>query len=123
MLAEIFGLIEARCPVASARARLSTTGGPTGASSAARLMSARGTPARCASNSSSCLASTGGTLCRTTIRHSTRVRDAHAAHLAVGQAYLEHPVSQDYRDLAHELIIRARLDTDAMAGSDDCPAC
>jgi chromosome partitioning protein len=59
----------------------------------------------------------GGTLCRTTIRHSTRVRDAHAAHLAVGQAYPEHPVSQDYRDLADELIIRARLDAGAMAGS------
>src|SRR3954453_15489564 len=28
-------------------------------------------------------ASAGRVLCRTTIRHSTRVRDAHAAHLAV----------------------------------------
>ena len=59
----------------------------------------------------------GGTLCRTTVRYSTRVRDAHAAHLAVGQAYPEHPVSQDYRDLADEIIIRARLDTDTMAGA------
>jgi chromosome partitioning protein len=52
----------------------------------------------------------GGTLCRTTIRHSTRVRDAHAARLAVGQAFPMHPASQDYRDLADELIVRARLD-------------
>jgi chromosome partitioning protein len=53
----------------------------------------------------------GGTLCRTTIRHTTRVRDAHVAHLAVGQLYPEHPVSQDYRNLAAELIFRARLTT------------
>ena len=39
-------------------------------------------------------------LCRTTIRHSTQVRDAHAAGLAVGQLDPEHPVSEDYRDLA-----------------------
>lgn len=52
-----------------------------------------------------------GTLCRTTIRHTTRVRDAHVAHLAVGQLYPEHPVSQDYRDLADVLILRARLTT------------
>jgi chromosome partitioning protein len=59
----------------------------------------------------------GGTLCRTTIRHSTRVRDAHAAHLAVGQAYPEHRVSHDYRALAGEIIVRARLEVDAMAGA------
>jgi chromosome partitioning protein len=59
----------------------------------------------------------GGTLCRTTIRHSTRVRDAHAAHLAVGQASPEHPVSRDYRELADELIVRARLGVDALAGA------
>jgi len=53
----------------------------------------------------------GGTLCRTTIRQTTRVRDAHAAHLAVAQLHPEHPVSQDYRDLAAELIVRARLST------------
>jgi chromosome partitioning protein len=53
----------------------------------------------------------GGTLCRTTIRQTTRVRDAHAAHLAVGQLHPDHPVSQDYRDLAAELIVRARLPT------------
>lgn len=51
----------------------------------------------------------GGTLCRTVIRQSTRVRDAHAAGLAVGQAYPDHPASQDYRDLAAEVILRARL--------------
>jgi chromosome partitioning protein len=51
----------------------------------------------------------GGTLCRTTIRLSTRVREAHLAREAVGQAFPEHPVSQDYRDLADELIVRARL--------------
>jgi chromosome partitioning protein len=51
----------------------------------------------------------GGTLCRTTIRQTTRVRDAHAAHLAVGQLHPDHPVSQDYRDLAAELIVRVRL--------------
>jgi chromosome partitioning protein len=53
----------------------------------------------------------GGALCRTTIRQTTRVRDAHVAHLAVGQLHPEHPVSQDYRDLAAELIVRARLTT------------
>jgi hypothetical protein len=37
------------------------------------------------------------------------VRDAHAARLAVGQAFPEHPASRDYRELADELIIRARL--------------
>jgi chromosome partitioning protein len=57
----------------------------------------------------------GGTLCRSTIRHSTCVRDAHAAHLAVGQAYPHHPVSQDYRDLADEIIVRARLNAGALA--------
>jgi chromosome partitioning protein len=51
----------------------------------------------------------GGTFCRTTIRHSTRVRDAHAAGLAIGQAYPNHPAAQDYRELADELIVRARL--------------
>jgi chromosome partitioning protein len=59
----------------------------------------------------------GGTLCRTTIRHSTRVRDAHAAHLAVGQAFPGHPVSRDYRELADEVIVRARLGADALAGA------
>ena len=59
----------------------------------------------------------GGTLCRTTIRHSTRVREAHLAHLAVGQAFPEHPVSRDYRELADELIVRARLGVDALAGA------
>jgi chromosome partitioning protein len=59
----------------------------------------------------------GGTLCRTTIRHSTRVRDAHAAHLAIGQAYPEHPVSQDYRALADEVVVRARLEVGAMPGA------
>jgi chromosome partitioning protein len=58
----------------------------------------------------------GGTLLRTSVRHTTRVRDAHAAHLAVGQAYPDHPVSHDYRALADEVIVRARLDADAMAG-------
>jgi chromosome partitioning protein len=51
----------------------------------------------------------GGVLCRTTIRHSTKVRDAHAAGLAVGQFDPAHPVSGDYRDLAAELAVRARL--------------
>ena len=51
----------------------------------------------------------GGALCRTVIRHSTRVRDAHAAHLAVGQFDPAHPVSQDYRELAKEIALRARL--------------
>jgi chromosome partitioning protein len=52
-------------------------------------------------------ASADGALCRTTIRHSTRVRDAHAAGLAVGQLDPAHPVSGDYRALADELAIRA----------------
>jgi cellulose biosynthesis protein BcsQ len=52
----------------------------------------------------------GGVLCRTTIRHSTCVRDAHMARLAVGQFEPGHPVSSDYRELAAELAIRARLD-------------
>jgi chromosome partitioning protein len=56
-------------------------------------------------------ANAGGTLIRTTIRHSTRVRDAHAARLAVAQAYPEHPVSRDYHALADEVIVRARLAT------------
>ena len=51
----------------------------------------------------------GGTLCRTVIRHSTRVRDAHAAHLAVGQFDPAHPVSQDHRELAKEIVLRGRL--------------
>jgi chromosome partitioning protein len=51
----------------------------------------------------------GGVLCRTTIRQSTRVRDAHAAGMAVGQFDPEHPVSVDYRALAEELAIRAGL--------------
>jgi chromosome partitioning protein len=51
----------------------------------------------------------GGVLCRSQIRHTTRVRDAHAAQLAVGQFVPEHPVSRDYRELAHELTIRTRL--------------
>jgi len=55
----------------------------------------------------------GGALCRTVIRHSTRVRDAHAAHLAVGQYDPAHPVSQDHRELAHEIAVRARLTTSA----------
>jgi chromosome partitioning protein len=59
----------------------------------------------------------GGTLCRSTIRHSTRVRDAHAAHQAVGHAYPEHPVSRDYRELADEVIIRARLAANTLAGA------
>ena len=54
-------------------------------------------------------AGAGRTLCRTVIRHSTRMRDAHAAHLAVGQFDPAHPVSQDYRELAHEIALRARL--------------
>jgi chromosome partitioning protein len=53
--------------------------------------------------------SAGGVLCRTTIRHSTRVRDAHAAGVAVGQLDPAHPVSADYRALADELVVRARL--------------
>jgi chromosome partitioning protein len=51
----------------------------------------------------------GGTLMRSAIRHSTRVRDAHAARRAIGQLYPEHPVSSDYRLLADEVIVRARL--------------
>jgi chromosome partitioning protein len=51
----------------------------------------------------------GGILCRTVIRQTTRVRDAHAARLAVGQFDPDHPVSQDYRELAEEMIVRARL--------------
>jgi chromosome partitioning protein len=54
-------------------------------------------------------AAAGGTLCRSSIRHTTRVRDAHAAGLAVGQFDPDHPASQDYRDLAGEVIVRARL--------------
>ena len=42
----------------------------------------------------------GGVLCRTVIRHSTRVRDAHAAHEAIGQHDPDHAVSRDYRELA-----------------------
>lgn len=57
----------------------------------------------------------GGTLLRASIRHTTRVRDAHAAHLAVGQAYPDHPVSDDYRALADEVIVRAQLGAHAMA--------
>jgi chromosome partitioning protein len=53
----------------------------------------------------------GGVLCRTTIRQSTRVRDAHAAGMAVGQFDPGHPVSADYRALAEELAVRARLDS------------
>jgi chromosome partitioning protein len=52
----------------------------------------------------------GGVLCRTTIRQSTKVRDAHAAGLAVGQFDRAHPVSGDYRGLAAELAVRARLE-------------
>jgi chromosome partitioning protein len=59
----------------------------------------------------------GGTLCRTVIRHSTRVRDAHAAHLAVGQFDPTHPVSQDHRDLAHEIAVRARFTTSALGAA------
>jgi len=54
-------------------------------------------------------ASAGGVLCRTTIRQSTKVRDAHAAGVAVGQLDPGHPVSGDYRELAAELAARARL--------------
>jgi chromosome partitioning protein len=53
--------------------------------------------------------SAGGVLCRATIRQSTRVRDAHAAGLAVGQFDPDHPVSADYRALAEELAVRARV--------------
>lgn len=55
----------------------------------------------------------GGTLCRSYIRQSTRVRDAHAAQLAIGQAYPAHPASDDYRKLADEVIVRARLRSSA----------
>jgi chromosome partitioning protein len=55
----------------------------------------------------------GGALCQTSIRQSTRVRDAHAAGLAVGQLDAAHPVSRDYRELAGELAARAGLDVDA----------
>ncbi|MBE2316695.1 ParA family protein [Solirubrobacter sp. CPCC 204708] len=55
----------------------------------------------------------GGALCRATIRHSTRVRDAHAAGLAVGQLDPGHPVSADYRALAAELADRAGLELGA----------
>ncbi len=58
-------------------------------------------------------ASSGGVLCRTTIRQSTKVRDAHAAGVAVGQLDPGHPVSGDYRELAAELAIRARLSVTA----------
>jgi chromosome partitioning protein len=54
-------------------------------------------------------ANAGGVLCRSQIRHTTRVRDANAARLAVGQFDPEHPVSDDYRELARELASRARL--------------
>jgi chromosome partitioning protein len=57
--------------------------------------------------------SAGGVLCRSVVRHSTRVRDAHAAGLAVGQFDAAHAVSGDYRALAAEVAIRARLDTNA----------
>jgi chromosome partitioning protein len=59
-------------------------------------------------------ANAGGTLIRAAIRHSTRVRDAHAARRAVAQLYPEHPVSRDYRELAGEVILRARLATTEM---------
>mgnify|MGYP001394865965 CR=1 FL=1 len=52
----------------------------------------------------------GGALCKTTIRQSTRVRDAHAAGLAVGQLDPTHPVSGDYMRLAHELANRGGLE-------------
>src|SRR3954454_14668548 len=56
----------------------------------------------------------GDVLCRSTIRHSTRVRDAHAAGLAVGQTDPQHPVSRDYRELASEVMVRARLESGAV---------
>jgi chromosome partitioning protein len=59
----------------------------------------------------------GGVLCRTVIRHSTRVRDAHAAHQAIGQLDPAHPVSGDYRQLAHEIAARARLVTSVGAAA------
>src|SRR3954447_20596986 len=57
----------------------------------------------------------GGALCRATIRHSTRVRDAHAAGLAIGQSDPKHPVSRDYRELAGEVMVRAHLERAAGA--------
>jgi chromosome partitioning protein len=54
-------------------------------------------------------AAAGGALCRAVIRHSTRVRDAHAAGLAVGQLDPAHPVSGDYRALAEEVALRIGL--------------
>jgi chromosome partitioning protein len=54
-------------------------------------------------------ANAGGALCRSQIRQTTRIRDAHAARLAVGQFDPEHAVSHDYRELAEELTVRARL--------------
>jgi chromosome partitioning protein len=50
-----------------------------------------------------------GVPCRTAIRRSTRVRDAHAARLAIGQFDPGHPVSGDYRELAREVAARAQL--------------
>jgi chromosome partitioning protein len=58
---------------------------------------------------------TGGVMCVTTIRHSTCVRDAHMAQLAIGQFAPQHPVSDDYRELASEIAVRARLDLVAEA--------
>jgi chromosome partitioning protein len=60
-------------------------------------------------------AGVGGVLCQTVIRHSTRVRDAHAARAAIGQYDPIHPVSRDYRELAREIVARARLLTPAGA--------
>lgn len=54
-------------------------------------------------------AAAGGTLCSSSIRATTRVRDAHAAGLAIGQFDPDHAVSQDYRDLAAEVMVRAQL--------------
>jgi chromosome partitioning protein len=62
-------------------------------------------------------ASADGVLCRTTIRHSTKVRDAHAAGLAVGQLAPKHSVSEDYRQLASELAVRAGLSLIVGAGT------
>jgi chromosome partitioning protein len=58
-------------------------------------------------------ANAGGALFQTTVRQSTRVRDAHAAGLAVGQLDPAHPVSGDYRELATELAVRAGLSINA----------
>jgi len=55
-------------------------------------------------------ADAGGALCKTTIRQSTRVRDAHAAGVAVGQLDPAHPVSSDYLRLGHELAERVGLE-------------